>query len=221
MRTWIFTCTFVVVLTALTVTGELSLKENREVMRAYERFSSAVDAVLDDACEYLGIIPYDVDGVRQTGAEYVESIFIEAMAAALGEDVDELCRGRLSGMIAVFAISDGKGSMTMRSGGKDGAWKTVSDCGDSDKAAAAVTEAVMDNYGRQNGSGPVLGHMPKDLRNGIILPDSTGLTEYKAGEGPSVLVCMVCRRGRGITGDKEFVCVRNARLRENPNYRKQ
>ena len=171
MRVWIFTGTLAIIFGVMLVVAELSLREERTVQRAYERFCTAVEAAVDDACEYLSLIDTDEDGGSGQGTEYIKKVFIDSLAAALGKDVS-IYGETLEKMITEFVVSKNpdrhsKGGFHLR-----------------------------DSRGKE-----------------VILPDQTGLVGYKADSGPSVLVCMVCRLGSGLTGKKDFVCIRNAQLR--------
>ena len=72
MRVWIFTGTLAIILGVMLVVAELSLREERTVQRAYERFCTAVEAAVDDACEYLSLIDADEDDGSGQGTEYIK-----------------------------------------------------------------------------------------------------------------------------------------------------
>ncbi|MCR5431626.1 MAG: hypothetical protein K6E95_03615 [Lachnospiraceae bacterium] len=213
VRTEIFTGAFLIILTAVLTVGELSLKEDRNAMRDYERFSYAVEKAVDDACEYLGIVPENENGLTKENAEYVESIFIEAMAAALGRNVN-LCRGQLVDMTAAFAVFDGKGRMISRPTGRGGEWKLFENIKNEDEAAEAIMEIIKEGCLHEDGFGGNINRAAAEAEKRLFLPDETGLTGYRASSGRSILVCMVCNRRSGLTGEKGFVCIRNACLRK-------
>ena len=201
MRIGIFTGVLIVVLTALLVCGELILKENRTTIRAYSAFSDAVEYALDDACEYLGVMKGEGMKLTESGAGYLESVFIEALAAALGRD-SAATKDTLEGMTVVFAVSDGKGQILLRNTRLGGKWKKAENCSDQDEAAKVISRSVLEGLGVKEGEDSI-----------VFLPGNTGLTGVKAAENPYVLAYMTCRIGTGIGGVKDFVCVRNAQIK--------
>ena len=84
MRVWIFTGTLAIILGVMLVVAELSLREERTVQRAYERFCTAVEAAVDDACEYLSLIVADEDLHQYNEAK-------QAALAYVDQNPDPLC----------------------------------------------------------------------------------------------------------------------------------
>ena len=202
MRTGIFTGTLIVVLTALLTVGELSVKENRAVMREYSRFADAVEVAVDDACEYLGLLMYDEQPVNSRRAEFLVNVFVEALAAALGKE-NAVFEAELKKMIALFAVSDGKGSVLMGAHGGEDDWVAGDGLKSADEEAIAITGYLREKTGWSVG----------ETDYGIFLPDDTGLTGYKAAGGLSLLVCMKYKAGSFAGQNKDILVIRNARIR--------
>ncbi|MCR5829944.1 MAG: hypothetical protein K6F93_06340 [Lachnospiraceae bacterium] len=190
MRIEIFTGTLIVILSVLLVVGEMALIEHRSVMRMYNRFSDAVEVAVDDACEYLGPVASDNE-IDLGGAEYIEEVFLESLAAALGLD-SSVAGKKLADMTDLFVISNGKGLMLVHRTSQRGKWKTFENVETADEAA----DIIMQNTGKK-----------------FFLPDKTGLIQNKAAEGMSVLVLTTFAGGRGITGNRNFICIRNSQLK--------
>lgn len=212
MRAWILTGTLAILLGGMLVVSELSIREERTAARAYERFCCAVEAAVDDACEYLSLLEIDGEGISDPGVEFIEGIFLDSLATALGKDAS-VFRETLSGMTAAFLLCDPEGNISVRSTRTGEPWKKKSGVKDRDELAGLIAETVGNAY-KNPDSHSKGGFRLRDGRGKeVFLPDQTGLTEYKADTGMSVLVCMVCRLGSGLTGEKDFVCIRNAQLR--------
>jgi len=190
MRIEIFTGSLIVILVALIVTGEMALMENRSFMRSYNNFTDAVDVALDDACECLALT-VSQKTIDPRGADHVEGVFIESLASALGKEVS-LVGKELKEMTNVFVISNGLGLMLLHRTNRGGGWKYIEGVKSNDDAA----EMIMENIDAK-----------------MFLPDKTDLTQMKAADHMSVLVSMTCIGRRGLTGNKRFVCIRNAQLR--------
>lgn len=201
MRIGVFTGAFIVFLVAVLARGELIHKENRAVMRAYSSFSDAVEIALDDACEYLSLVAGEGMELTDSGAGYIERIYIEALSTALGNET-AVFGNRLRGMTALFAVSDGTGKLFARNTRLGGAWKKIENPESPDDTAEELSKLIS------NGS-----TAPVAEEKRLFLPEKTGLIELKASGNIYAVVYMICRIGSGLTENKDFVCVRNAQIR--------